>query len=284
MSTIGIDIGASAIKAVRLEPASSEGRRESRVALKDQAERTLSDSIRTACRSVGLADGDTLGVCLPGLADPGTGVVIHASNLPQLVGLDPRALVAESVGIAPERVMTDAAAWGAGVWNREPVQGRLLVLAMGTGIGGAFMVDGKPATLDGLSPGHIGALDVSLGEDDTPVACDGAVGVLEAYAGGRALIARFGIENLKEHMMGLPPDDPALRALTKGIRICHAIYKPDAIRLVGGIGAMLEPHCSTIDRTVRTGLTGVARPGWTLKIVDDLYLAAEGVALASRVD
>ena len=130
-------------------------------------------------------------------------------------------------------------------------------------------------------------IDVSLGETDPPRAGDGTPGVLEAYAGGRALLARLG-EHADESAIAelagrMDENDPAIRALAKALRVFHAIYKPDAIRLCGGVGGALAGALPTLDLLVRRDLTRVAQEEWTLGCVSDPFLAAEGVAtLAAR--
>lgn len=278
MSHVGIDIGGSSVKSVRLQGDGSP-RTDTRVPYADASLASIRSAVREAAGAVGFDASDTVGVCLPGLVDPDRGVLVKASNLLSLVGESPAGMIFNILGVRPGRVLTDAAAWGLGVQRRVPAIERLLVLAIGSGVGGALIVNGAPVTLDGITPGHIGMIDVSLGEADPPRAGDGTPGVLEAYIGGRALAARFGTYDIAESVTALSADDPALRALVKGLRICHAFYKPDAIRLVGGVGVMLTPHLPAIEALVRDGLTSIARPGWTLGIVDDLYLAAEGAAM-----
>ena len=279
MAHVGIDIGGSSIKAVRLCRGDTP-RAEARVAYAGTSMAALRDAVRDASASIGFDTQDSVGVCLPGLVDPERGVLVHAANLPCLVGESPADLIADILGVQPTRVHTDATAWGLGVARRETGIERLLVVAIGSGVGAALIVNGKPVTLDGTTPGHVGMIDVSLDEADPPRAGDGTPGVLEAYIGGRALAARFGTGDLAGSIAGLSADDSALLALAKGLRICHAIYKPDAVRLVGGVGALLRPHLPGIESIVGNELTSVARGGWTLGVVDDLYLAAEGVAMA----
>jgi glucokinase len=284
VASVGVDIGGSSVKAVRRSGDLVIER--ARVA-HDSADRgSVTEALREAARSVGARGDDPIGVCLPGLVDPSSGALVRCANLPGLVGVRPVDLVEEATGRPPSVVTTDAAAWGLGVWETERIEGRLLVLAMGTGIGGAFLVDGEPLTLDGVTPGHLGMLDVSLGEADPPCAGDGTPGVLEAYCGGRALLDRFGVGRdagaLASEIASMGEDDPAIRALARGLRICHAVYKPDAVRLCGGLGAMYAPVLGAIDRLVRDRLTSVARDGWTLACVDGPTLAALGVALLTE--
>lgn len=277
MAQVGIDIGGSSVKAVRL----TESRATVAIPHDGNSLSSLRTAIRDATDRIGLANNDTLGICLPGLIDIATGILLRASNLPFLEGEHPSAVVERVTGHPVQRVVTDASAWGHGVWLHERTEGRLLVLAIGTGVGAAVLDQDKLVTLDGLTPGHVGMIDVSLGEANPPCAADGSPGVLEAYIGARSLRARFGAGDLAASIAGLSADDQAIRALVRALRICHAIYKPDAIRLVGGIGAMLCPHIPVIEARVRDRLTRIAQEHWTLGCIDDHYLAAAGVASAA---
>jgi len=278
MATVGVDIGGSSIKAVRLNGTRTVSKAEHRA----RNHSDLSSAIQTATQSIGLTPADTLGLCLPGITDQANGNMLRCHNLPFLVGANPKRIIQAATGCRVSLLMTDAAAWGLGIWHNESIEGRLLVLAIGTGIGAALAEGGKLITLDGITPGHIGMLDVSMDKPNPPTAADGSPGVLEAYIGGRAFRDRFGPGDLTQAVQSLSPDDESILALIRALRICHAIYKPNAIRLAGGIGTMLRPHLQTIDRQVRDRLTSVAIPDWTLECIDDAYLAAQGVAIEAR--
>ncbi|MBZ0172462.1 MAG: hypothetical protein K8E66_08795, partial [Phycisphaerales bacterium] len=138
--------------------------------------------------------------------------------------------------------------------------------------------DGRPLTLDGATIGHVGQMDVSFGEPDPPIGPDGGRGSLEGYVGWPALVCRFGEHHAADGIARLDTDDPVVRALVRAIRICHAMYKPGVIRLVGGVGALFEPIVPLLHAAASDRLTGVARPGWRLETMDDPYLAAIGAA------
>lgn len=277
---IGIDIGGSAVKGVRLDPDGSI--RSARITHSRPDLDELARAIRSCGAAVGACEGDLLGVCAPGVLEAATGVIRFAANLPYLAGVAVGPWAASALGGSARAVVrSDAGATALGAWHEAPIPGRLLALAMGTGIGGALVENGRLLTLDGSSIGHIGQMDVSWGESRAPIGPDGGRGSLEAYAGGAALLARFGEEGLSEGIASMREDDPCVRALVRAIRVCHAIYKPDAVRLLGGIGAMFAPIVGMIRGLVAEELTRVARPGWTLETMDDPFLAAKGVARAA---
>lgn len=285
MTSFGFDIGGSSIKAVRLE-ATGEIATATLPHEGDPTPASVSDGLG---RLFAQLHGDdrtpaeptnphTIGLCLPGLVDD-EGVLRLAANLPRLVGVRVPDLIPR--GIAGDRspaLLTDAAAAGLGSWHARPAQGRLLTLAMGTGVGAALIEHGNLITLDGRTPGHVGQLDVSFGEPDPPIGPDGGRGSLEAYVGYPALLARFSEADLPDRIARLTPDDPAIRALARALRICHAIHKPGEIRLLGGVGALFEPVLPMLFAITSDALTAVARLGWTLTAMNDVHLAAAGVA------
>ncbi|MFI4897384.1 MAG: ROK family protein, partial [Phycisphaerales bacterium JB059] len=253
-----------------------------RTAISDRYGATDPETVRRAIDdAIEAIDGSgeaptVVGVCLPGVLDESGARVAYAANLPGLIGAEIRGLLPASVGSGRVRVASDAVCAGVGAWLGEPVSGRLLTLAMGTGVGACVLDHGRPVTLDGRSVGHVGQLDVSL-DPEAPLGPDGGRGSLEAYVGAPALRARFG-EDLAPALAGLEASDPALRALARALRICHAIYTPDHVRLCGGVGAMLASALPLLRSLVERDLTLVARERWSLACVDDLHLGAKGAA------
>ena len=66
--------------------------------------------------------------------------------------------------------------------------------------------------------------------------------------------------------------------LARAVRIAHAIYTPDEIRLLGGLGTLLASHTDSLVRLVNNSLTRVANSGWALRTGDDPFYAASGAA------
>lgn len=277
MTALGVDIGGTSVKVAAHDAGGAW-----RTATSDRYASPSPDTVRSAIQqgvaSLDLADHApaTVGLCLPGVLDDRGERIAYAANLPELGGLEVRRLLPDALGAGPVRVFADALCAGVGVWLGEPVSGRLLTLAMGAGVGACLLESGRPVTLDGRGAGHVGQLDVSL-SDHAPIGPDGGRGSLEAYVGAPALVARFG-DKLSGALASLDGQDPVLRALARAIRICHAIYTPDHIRLCGGVGAMLAPSAPALRSLVEQDLTLVSRERWSLACVDDLHLGAKGAA------
>jgi predicted NBD/HSP70 family sugar kinase len=133
-------------------------------------------------------------------------------------------------------------------------------------------------------------MDVSL-DDHAPIGPDAGRGSLEAYLGLPALRARFTPPNrpppddaaLAHALASMTERDEPLRALARAIRILHALLRPDHVRLLGGVGILLEPTLPTLRTLVERDLTRVAKPVWSLSCADDRYLAAVGAAMGAAL-
>lgn len=234
----------------------------------------LAGALRQACERLTGVVG-RVGICVPGLLDEAKEQITYAANLPGLSGLRLRDLVSSVTG--PDRpaplVVNDANATAFDLHSTRRPSGRLLVLAIGTGVGASVLDDGKPLFVEGESPGHIGQIDISL-EGEVVHGGDGGLGGLEGYIGASALQARYGADAASK----IKPADPAFRAIARTIRICHALYRPHHICLAGGTGIRVGPLLAELRVAIEVGLTSLARPGWTLSCGDSDFHAAIGAA------
>ncbi len=279
-SLIGLDVGGSAVKAVAMADRRVTGR-----AISDRYERPDDRTLRAAFAQVidalgPIPSAPCVGLCMPGLLSADRSRVELAVNLPGLPALDLRREITRLLPEATDvRLFSDALASAYADWTRHPQPGRLLALVIGTGVGAAVLDDGAPLEIVDACPGHIGQLDVGhIGSGPAPIGPDHGRGSLEAYLGAQTLTRRFGRDRLRG-LLDAPPDDPALVALARAIRISHAIYRPDEIALLGGIGTRLGPRLGDIDALVREDLTDIARRDWTLRCGDSDQAGAEGAAL-----
>ncbi len=282
MIALGLDIGGSSVKAALLRDGATVALARSAMYERPGPER-IAAALREAVDALGLPPNEppeAVGLCAPGVREPGSTVVLASLNLPGLVGADLRVLAARALGVAPGSlrltVTTDAHAAAIDVQRSRGITGRLLAISLGTGVGACVLDDGQPLRVTGDGPGHFGQLDVSLG-DDAPRGPDGARGTLEAYIGLPALARRLG-RDPDAIAASLTPDDPAVRALIRAVRIGHAIYRPDEVCLLGGVGIALRPLLPILRERIHDGLTSLARPGWRLTTVDDQHHAARGAS------
>lgn len=298
---LGLDIGGTSIKAAALEPDGS-----ALTARSDAYARPSPDELRQALlsvirrlRDVGARIGliRAVGLCAPGLYDPESRTIVRSVNIPALQGLRLPDLVRDAVDprLPEPRVVTDA--YAAAIDYRlglaSPIEGRLLAISLGTGVGGCVLDDPASPTdlpralhVSGTSPGHLGQVELAIAEPDgsIPAGPEGVPGVVEAYLGLPALVRRFGTDpaELSRRLAAMTEADLPFRALVRLLRIAHAIYRPQHIALLGGVGMMLAPALPRAHAAVSQSLTSVARPGWTLSPGRNSYHAALGAARLAR--
>jgi len=223
-----------------------------------------------------------VGLCVPGIIDEASGKITHSTNVPSLIDAQLDLLIRSALPVGFEMqhgpsVFSDAHAAAFDFAVTTQVQGRLLAISLGTGIGAAALDDGHLVILTGRSSGHFGQLDVTVpGIEPAPIGPDGGRGGLEAYLGAPALAARHG--DIARWLASLRGDEPELAALARAIRIGHAIYRPQHIALLGGIGTRLSPILESLRDAVASSLTSLARLGWTLSCGRSDHHAACGAA------
>lgn len=282
MISLGIDIGGSYVKAALVDArttlAESQSRRYSRPSPEE-----LAEAIRAAATATGALARpfDVVGLCAPGLVDP-DGVTVRASiNVPALVGTRLDQLITSAVGAtqSPPRIFTDAHAAAFDLWTQSRTPGRFIGISIGTGVGACVLDDGRPLRVSATSSGHVGQIDVSIDDagEPIPIGPDQGRGSLEAYIGLPALERRYS-GALEQRLSSLGPADPPLRALARALRIIHAIYRPDTIALLGGVGIRLRPSLPALHTLTADALTSLARKDWRLVTGDSQFHAAVGAA------
>lgn len=280
MRSLGIDIGGTSSKVAMLEDGKVLWTGQSGFYSKPDPA-----GLRQALLDA--ADGrvdrvDHCGICVPGIQNQERTMVIRSVNVP---GLNNLPLVDLVRGAFPSvgrlKVCNDAISCASDVAVALGLKGRLLVLAMGTGVGAAVLDDGVPLLVDGESPGHIGMLDVSVGENP-PIGPDGGAGSLEGYIGVPALKRDYG-QDVNATLAKLTADDACMKALARAIRIGHAMFRPHHVVLAGGIGTRLKEKLPILRKLVDTNLTSIAREDRTLQCaVNDFHAACGAARLSSR--
>jgi predicted NBD/HSP70 family sugar kinase len=277
MITLGIDIGGTSIKAA----ARNDGRviwaAQSPFYAKPSAE-ALREAIRRAVNGR-ITHLHSVGLCVPGLLDAATRRISMAVNVPGLVGLSLDDLIPDALGLnlgGNARIVNDARAAAHDIYTIHKTKGRLLVIALGTGVGSAVLDDGKPLEVVEDSPGHIGQIDVSI-PGPMVKGPDGGAGGLEGYIGVEAIRQRYG-DDVTAALEKFTGDELPVLALVRAIRICHAIYRPDHICLCGGIGIRLRHLIPVLREKIGQNLTSIARPDYLLTTGEDDFHAARGAA------
>jgi glucokinase len=184
-ATIGLDVGGTKILGVVVD---AEGR-----VLEEVREPTpASDGpelVRAMTAAVGALrarhpDVRAIGAGIAG-AVTRDGVVRYSPNLPGLIEAPIGKLLAEATGV-PVRTDNDAtcALWAEHVLGAAAGASDVLFVALGTGIGGGLIIDGKLVTGAHGFAGEIGHMVVVV--DGVPCVC-GRLGCWERYASGTAL-------------------------------------------------------------------------------------------------
>ena len=131
-----------------------------------------------------------VGIVVPGMVDPGEGVILHAPTLGwRDVGLGHR--LAEALSV-PVRLERDAVACAmAQIWlgeNPPEATRDFVYLIVSEGVGAGLVVNGQPVRGRHFTAGEFG--HVAL-DPDGPLCSCGSRGCLEAYASDHATVARF---------------------------------------------------------------------------------------------
>jgi predicted NBD/HSP70 family sugar kinase len=273
---IGIDIGGQSVKAAGIQGDAHAWTGQSQPYVQPGSEQ-LVNAIKQAVSARACNSSFPVGLCVPGLLDETGRIVKRAVNVPGLNGLPLDRLIGDALGCVPRRlsIHNDAVAAATDLVHVRGLAGRVICVALGTGVGMGILDDGVPLHVEGASPGHIGQIDVSL-DEDPPMGPDGGAGSLEAYIGAAALSKNDG--SPRDFIATATIDAAPLRALARAIRICHAIYRPHHIILAGGIGIALKPLIPLLKTKIDTHLTNIARGDWTLTAADHNFHAALGAA------
>ena len=200
------------------------------------------------------------GIGVAGFIDPGHSRMIFNPNIPWLEDIELKAHFSKKLGIPVEiEIDSNAAALAEAVYGGGKNSQRLLVLAVGTGLGGGMIVDGKILRIANECLGDVGHVLVAPGG----FACaSGCRGCAEAMVSVSAL-ERYGCEHFSKDSKSvfyemtnkgkiIPPaeiikaakegDRAAERAIQKlgmylGIALASLapIFAPDQISIAGGI-------------------------------------------------
>jgi len=242
--SLGIDLGGSSIKAVAVTPAGESLARHN-IDFDPDTRLDWAQKIRALVRQLEAERGapaDCLGLSAPGLtAVDGRSIACMPERLQGLEGLDWTTFLGRSKAVP---VLNDAHAALLGeVWVGA-ARGfqNVILLTLGTGVGGAAMVDGR------LLHGHIGRaghLGHASLDPDGPPDCAGTPGSLEVAIGNCTLQTRSGgrFQTTQDLIaVYLKGDAEATAIWLKSVKALAAavcsfinILDPEAVIIGGGI-------------------------------------------------
>lgn len=221
-AAVGVDIGGQTVRAGLVSAEGELLRRASRPTPGAGEPALLAEAVGALVGEVlaGTAAA-RVGVALPGLRDPESGVMLRAVNLPRLEGSNPAELLGAAVGRAV-CIESDMNAAGYAQWRRMNQPARFVYLTLGTGAGAAVILDGAIVRHTRGSGGHLGHLVVDTAADAPRCGC-GLRGCVEAVVCGAARTGGAGW--LERAASGL------------AISLTHLahIYAPDVIAVGGGV-------------------------------------------------
>lgn len=254
----GLDLGGTQIKALAL---TGKGRvlEEKTAPTNDRGDTSWRDGVRAVCDALRARHRTVagVGVCAPGLAARDERSILSMpGRLKGLVGLE----WSEFLGL-PALVLNDAHAallgesWQGAARDAENV----VMVTIGTGVGGAAKVDGR------LLRGHLGRAGhlghISLNPDGaadivgTPGSLEDAIGdcTIAARSGGRfastadlMMAIRAGEANAAEIWQR------SIRSLAAGLTSLINVLDPERIVIGGGIATagdvLFAPLCAELDR------------------------------------
>jgi len=159
----------------------------------------LSHLLDTARRR-GFGSPRAIGVAVPGPLNVHTGTVMQAPHVAAWRGYPLRRRLEALIG-RQVVVDNDANAWALGEYWRGAARGRhdVVLLTLGTGVGGGLIVGGRLVHGRSGMAGELG--HVTVNPDGPPCDC-GSHGCLESYA------SASGLRGLVQQRLGLPPGEP----------------------------------------------------------------------------
>jgi glucokinase len=212
---------------------------------------------------------DGVGIGVPGTVDAEHGVVgadIH--YVPELAGVELGVVIAERLGV-PTFLDNDVNVLALGEWSFGAGRGArsLVVLALGTGVGGGIILGGVLHRGEGGFGGELGHVPINF--DGRPCICGGR-GCLKTYVSGTDIAIR-GSERLKRavtsaEVFRLAADgdaaardviDEVCEALGAGLAVIINGLNPERLLLAGSVAKSLK----LLEREVRARLARYAFAG-----------------------
>ncbi|MEO8660165.1 MAG: ROK family protein [Bryobacteraceae bacterium] len=265
--TLGIDVGGTNTK---LAVVDSTGRalRTAVVPTTGNAERFNAALTQAALTLIDRDPVQSAGLAMAGLVDDARTLMTFNPNIPWLEGYPLRSALTDSLRI-PVTLDTDSNAAALGEYTHGAGKGarRLLCLTIGTGVGGAFLIEGSPCRLahQGIGdPGHV------IVAPDGPRCSAGCSGCAEAMISAPALEARAGVP-LRE-ILSSPRHhavvEEAGRYLGLACASLAALLFPDRIVIAGGVAAAGSALLAPAVRTFIAHSGAYYREGVELRIAE----------------
>jgi len=220
-----------------------------------------------------------VGIAAAGVVDADRGVITHATEaLPGWPGTDLAAAFRARFGV-PVRVLNDVHAHGVGESRFGVGRGSssLLLVAVGTGIGGCHVLAGRAVTGTRGAAGHLG--HVVVPEADGVLCSCGRRGHLEGLASGPGILAlarRLGADDAST--VDGPSLAAAARAGSAPAGRAYEIAGRATGRVIGGLLNVLDPEVVALTG----GVVGVGG-AWRSALLDGIAEQAMDVVARTPV-
>ncbi len=273
---VGVDLGGTSIRAAVATGPATYGEpvvRRSTPAV-DGPEAVLQACAEAAREAAGgTPEGIAIGI--PGPLSPASGVVFAAPHLPGFESLEARRMLAEAAG-CPVAIHNDSNLAGYAEWVAGMGRGtrRFVFVIVGTGIGGAIIIDGELQVGVAGTAAEVGHVPAS---PDGPRCGQGHLGCLEGVASGSGIANRAAAAMAageRSRVAGIVPLDAsqiaaaaragdvlaarvyreAGRALGRSFGGLVNILGPDAIAVGGGVGS----HYDLLETPIGEGMAEIA--------------------------
>jgi glucokinase len=291
-AVVGIDVGGTKVAATLLGPDGMGEHRQQPTAL-DSADALIDQLVAIVGEAADGKSYDAVGIGVPSIVRFETGEIAASTNIP-LKGVPLRKVLGERLGVPVfvDNDATVAALAEAHGQDLKPASRNLVMITVGTGIGGGVVIDGRIFRGGSGGGGELGMTLIGLAcEPDLPAATDHfpQPGSLEALSAGTALdgFARGAAAAHPESALGRlasgrqivgadavaaarDGDEYAAAAVRRwahalGVGIANAIntFDPDEV-VIGGGGAtagelLLDPAAEFAAGYVHPGLQGRAK-------------------------
>jgi glucokinase len=275
---IGVDLGGTKLLAGTVDAELRVHHRAYRLSRRDAVVETIVEAVEEAREA---AHGEVLavGVGVPCLVEPGSGVAMACNHLP-LIDVPLRDLLAERLGL-PVVVDNDATAALVAEWRYGAGRGarNVVILTVGTGVGGGMVVDGRIVRGATGAAGELGHIVI----DESGPACPGNCpnhGCLEAFVSGPALALEGRVRAEAEPESGLGRALAAGREIT-GPLVTELAHDGDATAraAVGALGGHLGVGIASLVNVFNPEVVVV---GGGLVAAGELLLAPARAVVAER--
>ncbi|MGA9378940.1 MAG: ROK family protein [Phormidium sp.] len=272
-AVIGIDLGGTAIKLGRF---SEDGKCEESLTVSTPQPATpeaVIQALVAAIKPLRTAGVKAIGVGTPGPADAAGKIAKIAINLVGWNDIPLAELLEKETGL-PTIIANDAncaalgEAWlGAGRNFRN-----LILLTLGTGVGGAIILDGKLLTGPQGAAGELGLISLN---PDGPKCNSGNNGSLEQYVSVQAIRRLTGLEPLELGELAEKGDRKALEfwqsyGKNLGVGLASLIYilTPEAIVIGGGVSASAKFFFPAVLAEIEQRVLPISRAGLQLLVAE----------------